>query len=244
MPPACILRISGGIKTTTSPNERTLGEANRSGAFARGRSISPPPSRVVGTSPVTWPSGWTGSPVCVSADFTCATVQAGCCSFNSAAAPATIGVAMLVPLSWPQSPSRCGSDEITLRPGALTSGLSCSETGVGPLDEKSAMPSAGKPRPFDTAATEIAPGALPGEPIEPRPNSSKSLPAATTGTTPAAAAASIASTTRSREGSISGSPRERLITSIPSLTAASIAAAISGALPSSPNSGVGIVRAL
>jgi hypothetical protein len=42
----------------------------------------------------------------------------------------------------------------------------------------------------------------------------------------------------------SGSPIERLRTSMPSRTAASIAAAISGALPSSPKSGVGIVSAL
>ena len=38
---------------------------------------------------------------------------------------------------------------------------------------------------FETAATEIASGAVPGEPAEPRPKSSRSLPAAITGTTPA-----------------------------------------------------------
>jgi hypothetical protein len=49
----------------------------------------------------------------------------------------------------------------------------------------------------------------------------------------------------SREGSISGSPIERLITSMPSATAASIAATISGELPSRPTSAsVGIVSAL
>src|SRR5207302_1095158 len=42
-----------------------------------------------------------------------------------------------------------------------------------------------------------------------------------TETTPASAALSTACTTMSREGSISGSPRERLITSMPSLTASS-----------------------
>ena len=60
----------------------------------------------------------------------------------------------------------------------------------------------------------------------------------------AAAARLMAATTRSRAGSISGSPSERLITSMPSETAASIAAAISALLPSSPKSGVGIVSAL
>ena len=49
----------------------------------------------------------------------------------------------------------------------------------------------------------------------------------------------------SRDGSISGSPIERLITSMPSETAASIAATSSGALPSSPTSAsVGMVSAL
>ena len=65
-----------------------------------------------------------------------------------------------------------------------------------------------------------------------------------TGTTPAWAAASIACTTKSREGATSGSPSERLITFIPSATAASIAEAIAAELPSSPNPGVGIVSAL
>ena len=44
---------------------------------------------------------------------------------------------------------------------------------------------------FETAATEIAFGAVPGEPIVPNPKSSRSLPAAMTGTTPAAATLSI-----------------------------------------------------
>ena len=48
----------------------------------------------------------------------------------------------------------------------------------------------------------------------------------------------------SRDGSTSGSPSERLITFIPSATAASIAAAISAEFPSSPKLGVGIVSAL
>ena len=106
------------------------------------------------------------------------------------------------------------------------------------------MRSAAEPRPPVDAATVIAPDASPGEPIEPRPNSSKSFPAATTGTTPAAAAPFSACTTMSRDGSISGSPIERLMTFIPSATACSIAFAISGAFPSRPTPGVGMVSAL
>ena len=87
----------------------------------------------------------------------------------------------------------------------------------------------------------IAFGADPGESIEPNPSASKSLPAAITGTTPWSAAPSIAWTTMSRAGVISGSPSERLITFIPSSTAASIPATISAELPSSPNCPVGIV---
>ena len=135
-----------------------------------------------------------------------------------------------------------GSDERIDVPGATTSGLSRSETGVGPEEEKLAMPGA---VPDVLAPTVIARVELPGDDSEPSPKSSKSFPAATTGTTPAAAAASSASATTSRDGSISGSPIERLMTSIPSVTAASIAATISGALPSSPTfASVGTVSTL
>ena len=48
----------------------------------------------------------------------------------------------------------------------------------------------------------------------------------------------------SRDGEISGSPSERLITFMWSETAASIAAAICAEFPSRPNPGVGIVNAL
>ena len=47
-------------------------------------------------------------------------------------------------------------------PGAAMSGFKTSETGVGPADEKSAI----TPREL-TAPTVIAPGALPGDEIEP-----------------------------------------------------------------------------
>ena len=97
---------------------------------------------------------------------------------------------------------------------------------------------------FVTAAAVIAPGALPGDVTEPLPASPQSFPAATVGTTPAFAAPSRAATTTSRFGSISGSPSDRLMTSMPSATAASTAAAISAVLPSSPTWLVGTVSAL
>ena len=51
---------------------------------------------------------------------------------------------------------------MTSTPGAATSGFICSESGVGPADEKSAIA-------LDdvTAATVMADGALPGDDTEP-----------------------------------------------------------------------------
>ena len=109
------------------------------------------------------------SPVSASADFTCAGVQDGCRWMSSATAPATCGAAMLVPDSvvyWAP-----GAAERTLTPGALTSGFSCSESGVGPLEENEAMTSAGPMRDEVTAPTVIASRVEPGEESEPRPNS-------------------------------------------------------------------------
>ena len=140
---------------------------------------------------------------------------------------------MLVPLNWSHVPSRVGTEESTPLPGATTSGFSWNEYGVGAPDEKLTIRSGrGDPCAPVDAPTAIARGALAGEPTEPLPKSLKSFPAETTGTTPAAAAASIACTAMSRAGSI------------PSRTAASIAATISGAFPSRPNSGVGTDSAL
>ena len=94
---------------------------------------------------------------------------------------------------------------------------------------------------FDTAATEIASGAVPGEPTEPPPKSSRSFPAAMTGTTPAAATAWTAATSASFAGSICGPPPEKLRTSMPSFTAASNAAITSGVSATWPI-GVGTVK--
>ncbi len=95
---------------------------------------------------------------------------------------------------------------------------------------------------FEVAATEIASGALLGEPTEPRPNSSRSFPAAITGTTPAAATLSVASISASLAGFASGPPPEKLITSIPSFTADSNACTICGVNASSPPVSVGALK--
>ena len=55
-----------------------------------------------------------------------------------------------------------GSEDVIATPGALTSGLSFSETGVGPPEEKSAIVPVSV-----VAATVIAAGELAGELIEP-----------------------------------------------------------------------------
>ena len=228
-----LLRV---VLAPTSPNETAVGVGRTSGWSAAATSTSPAPARVVGE---TTPPTETGRAVTLRAAFTWSGVHSGCRWSSSATAPETWGAAMLVPddVAHPS-----GSAERIDVPGATKSGLSRSETGVGPEEEKLAMPGA---VPDVLAPTVIARVELPGDDNEPGPKSSKSFPAATTGTTPAAAAASSASATTSRDGSISGSPIERLMTSMPSVTAASIAATISGALPSSPTlASVGTVSTL
>ena len=83
---------------------------------------------------------------------------------------------------------------------------------------------------FATAPTLIASGAVAGEPAVPRPKKSRSFPAEMTGTTPALTTFVTASMRMSVRGSACGPPPEKLMTSIPSLTAASKAATISGLL--------------
>ena len=92
-------------------------------------------------------------------------------------------------------------------------------------------------RPFLVAPTVMADGAVPGELIV--FGSGPSLPAATTKITPSAAALSIAATSISSailEASID--PRLRLITSIPSATASSIAFRIAASVALSLTLGV------
>jgi hypothetical protein len=146
---------------------------------------------------------------------------------------------MLVPSNSVHVPRDLGTDDSTCVPGARTSGFIRYESAVGPADENAAT------RLLDIAPTVIARAADAGDATEPIPKSAKSFPAATTGTTPASAAASSAAATTSRDGSTSGCPKERLITSMPSRTAASIAATSSGAFPSRPTpDAVGMVSTL
>jgi hypothetical protein len=70
---------------------------------------------------------------------------------------------MLVPDDAPHPP---GSDERIDVPGATTSGLSRSETGVGPADEKLAIPGA---LPEVLAPTVIARAEVPGDISDPGP---------------------------------------------------------------------------
>src|SRR2546430_17721693 len=94
---------------------------------------------------------------------------------------------------------------------------------------------------FVTAATVIAAGAVPGDATLPRPKSSRSFPAAITGTTPAAAVLRAISIVASGAGSDSGPPPAQLITFMPAATADSNAATISGVFTTFPI-GVGTVK--
>ena len=95
------------------------------------------------------------------------TVQPGCRWTSSAAAPATWGEAMLVPLNDAHVPSRSGTEDRIDAPGAETAGFIRSDKAAGPEDENDAI----EPD-FVVAATAIACAAVAGEPIEPRPQSS------------------------------------------------------------------------
>ena len=88
---------------------------------------------------------------------------------------------MLVPCSVPHGPPLpLGRDGRGCRtPGAVTSGFSSSESGVGPAGREARDPVRVRRRGHGDRA-----GAFAGEPTEPKPKSPKSFPAATTGTTP------------------------------------------------------------
>jgi hypothetical protein len=96
---------------------------------------------------------------------------------------------------------------------------------------------------FETEPTLIASGAVPGDPTVPRPKKSRSFPADTMGTTPARATLAIAGISASVRGSDWGPPPEKLMMSIPSATAASNAATISGVVPEQhPPRGNGVLK--
>ena len=61
---------------------------------------------------------------------------------------------------------------------------------------------------LEVAATPIASGAVDGEPVEPKPKSSRSLPADATTTTPARVTFAIVSIIASVRGSMAGEPPE------------------------------------
>ena len=93
------------------------------------------------------------------------------------------------------------------------------------------------------APTLIASGEVAGEPAVPRPKKSRSFPAEMIGTTPARTVFATAGIIASVRGSACGPPPEKLMTSIPSATAASNAATISGVVPEQqPPSGSGTLN--
>src|SRR5438445_12464129 len=144
------------------------------------------------------------------------------------------------PVRAPMSTSLCSvrANEPGKRaPPALSIGIRCTLDGApGVLTARTGA----KTCVLDTAATVIAAGAVPGEPTEPIPKSSRSLPAEMTDTTPAAATLRTTSIIASFAGSVSGPPPEKLITSMPSRTRDSQAAAVSGVVDVSPL-GVGVL---
>jgi len=96
---------------------------------------------------------------------------------------------------------------------------------------------------FVVAPTAIDSGAVAGDPAVPSPKKSRSFPAEITATTPARTTFATAGTSASVRGSACGPPPEKLITSIPSRTAASNAATISGEFAEQhPPSGSGTLK--
>ncbi len=79
--------------------------------------------------------------------------------------------------------------------------------------------------------TLMASGDVAGDPAVPRPKKSRSFPADTIGTTPARTTFATVGMSASVRGSACGPPPEKLMMSIPSATAASKAATISGVVP-------------
>ena len=152
-----LLRV---VLAPTSPNETAVGVGRTSGVSAAATSTSPAPARVVAEA---MPPTVTGRAVTLSAAFSCSGVHSGCRWRRSATAPETWGAAMLVP---DEVAHPSGSAERIEAPGATMSGLSRRETGVGPEDEKPAIPGA---VPDVLAPTVIARVEVPGDVNEPCP---------------------------------------------------------------------------
>ncbi len=141
----------------------------------------------------------------------------------------------LAPATVPTSTSRWFAE---IHDGGM---LSEGENGIGPTPPGATTVIAGpKTCAFATAPTLIASGAVAGEPAVPSPKKSRSLPAEMTGTTPARTMFVTAGMRTSVRGSACGPPPEKLMMSIPSRTAASNAATISGLFAEQqPPSGAG-----
>ena len=112
-----------------------------------------------------------GLALVISDDFSSAGVNSGWSCVSSAAAPATCGEAIEVPLiDWNSSPGlrpelTAGSGAAAARmftPGAVTSGFGMSGTAVcGPRDENAArMPPRGRPFALPAVSSASAPGAI------------------------------------------------------------------------------------
>ncbi len=157
--------------------------------------------------PAPWSNALTpgvGLAVVASTDLSCAGVHSGCCCLSNAAAPATCGVAMDVPLNATCSPFVPAAAATMPTPGAVTSGLRPLSPMRGPLLEKYASESSRSTAPTDSAASAVL-----GELTVPVP---PALPAAMTNNVPYWAVRSL---TACSSGSISSvSPPPRLMLTI------------------------------
>ena len=123
--------------------------------------------------------------------------------------------------------------------------LSDATNGIRPIPTAGATTESEFPKTcaFAVAPTLIASGDVAGEPAVPSPKKSRSFPADTIGTTPARTTFATVGMSASVRGSACGPPPEKLMMSMPSATAASKAATISGVVPEQhPPSGSGTLN--
>ena len=148
----------------------------------------------------------------ISAAFTCAGDQSGCCCRRIAAAPATCGAAIDVPDKVRYGSPGCPSDPVELlaaticHPGAVRSGLSAPSI-RGPRLEKDANRSV-----RSTAPTVSAESALPGDQID---RSTPALPAEITNRVPNWAVRFSTACSTGSNPAVSNPPRLMLMTSAP-----------------------------
>ena len=150
------------------------------GSAARLGSISPDPASNGVAGVFASSCSTSGSAVVISDDFSAAGLKVGCSCVSSAAAPATCGADIDVPLiDWNSSPGRRfrgrRNGEAPARmftPGAVTSGLAMSGTPVcGPRDEKAArMPPRGSATALPDVSDAVAPCAARALTLSPSSN--------------------------------------------------------------------------